>query len=101
MSHIPETAMPHAKPTEDGAAAQTATEAKSGGKAEKVSTKATKTADKVTEAVRANPKTAIGIGAAVVAGIAAAVAAPAVLAKSKDSPGKKSGAKKSGSTKTK
>jgi hypothetical protein len=100
MSHIPETAMPHAKPTEDDAA-QAASGTKTDGTAQTVSAKASKAADKVTEAVKTNPKTAIGIGAAVVAGIAAAVAAPAVLAKGKDSSAKKTGAKKSGSTKTK
>jgi hypothetical protein len=47
-----------------------------------------------TDAVKANPKTAIAVGAAVIAGIAAAVAGPALLAKDTDNePAKKPTAK--------
>ncbi|MEG3165639.1 hypothetical protein U1701_13650 [Sphingomonas sp. PB2P19] len=46
------------------------------------------------DAVKANPKTALAVGAAVIAGIAAVVAGPALLAKDADKePEKKSGAK--------
>jgi hypothetical protein len=65
MSHIPNSAIPHAGPTEKKAQQ----ERKSGLGAR---------AGKVAELARDNPKTAIAAGAAVVAGLAAAAAIPIV-----------------------
>ncbi|RXD06944.1 hypothetical protein EQZ23_02275 [Sphingomonas sp. UV9] len=50
-----------------------------------------------TDAVKAHPKTAIAVGATVIAGIAAAIAAPALRAKDDD---KKTPAKKKSAPKT-
>jgi hypothetical protein len=44
--------------------------------------------------VKANPKTALAVGAAVIAGIAAAVAGPALLAKDEKPAAKKTAGKK-------
>lgn len=65
MSHIPNSAMPHAAPTEKNAPE----ERKSGLGAR---------AGKIAELARDNPRTAIAAGAAVVAGLAAAAAIPLV-----------------------
>jgi hypothetical protein len=68
MSSIPNSAMPHAKPS------QSTTEEQGGGGGVSAGL------DKVKQLVRDNPKTAIAAGAAVVAGVAAAVAIPQVMA---------------------
>jgi hypothetical protein len=65
MSHIPNSAMPHAGPTEQ----PTQQKRRSGVGAR---------AAKVAELARDNPKAAIAAGAAVVAGLAAAAAIPIV-----------------------
>ncbi len=67
MSHIPNSAMPHAAPKQ--AASDQEPGRKSGLSAQ---------AGKVAELARGNPKTAIAAGAAVVAGLAAAAAIPLV-----------------------
>jgi hypothetical protein len=82
MSHIPNSAMPHAAPSEKKAPPE---QAKSG--------LAGRTA-KVAELARGNPKTAIAAGAVVVAGLAAAAAIPLVL-------GRKSGSDTASSAKSK
>ena len=69
MSHIPNSAMPHAGPSEDAQQEQ-------GGGA----TLMERASDLVGKA-KANPKTAIAAGAAIVAGVAAAAAIPAVRAR--------------------
>lgn len=75
MSHIPNSAMPHAAP-----AAQTVhpKERKTGIGAR---------AGKVAELARDNPKTAIAAGAAVVAGLAAVAAIPIVRSRKSSSAG--------------
>ncbi len=83
MSSIPNSAMPHAKVKHDDDVAppakgdwmDDATDAAKAGLAT------------ATDAVKSHPKTAIAVGATLVAGIAAAIAAPALL--SKDTPEKK------------
>jgi ElaB/YqjD/DUF883 family membrane-anchored ribosome-binding protein len=98
MSSIPSSAMPHAKAHHDEPAqAETKTE-----KATAVATDwiddATEAAKAglatATDAVKANPKTALAVGAAVIAGIAAAVAGPALLAKDDKPAAKKPAARK-------
>ncbi|PSJ43282.1 hypothetical protein [Allosphingosinicella deserti] len=73
MSHIPNSAMPHAAPSEKKAPAE---QPKSS-----IGSRSAKVAD----LVRENPKTAIVAGAAVVAGLAAAAAIPLVRARKSDS----------------
>ncbi|TMJ15575.1 MAG: hypothetical protein E6G94_06805 [Alphaproteobacteria bacterium] len=68
MSSIPNSAMPHAKPSQNSSDSQESGGGVSAG------------LDKVKQLVRDNPKTAIAAGAAVVAGVAAAVAIPQVMA---------------------
>ena len=104
MSSIPSSAMPHAKAHHDEPA-QSDTQAKTAksdkgtsekGKADWIddATEAAKSGlATATDAVKANPKTALAVGAAVIAGIAAAVAGPALLAKDEPAP-KKPAAKK-------
>ena len=83
MSSIPNSAMPHAKVKHDDDVAppaksdwmDDATDAAKAGIAT------------ATDAVKSHPKTAIAVGATLVAGIAAAIAAPALRAK--DAPEKK------------
>jgi hypothetical protein len=75
MSSIPNSAMPHAKPS------QNTTEEQGGVSAG---------LDKVKQLVRDNPKTAIAAGAAVVAGVAAAVAIPMASRSGSTSSGSKS-----------
>ena len=98
MSHIPETAMKHAHVHDDHAAGDHADRKPANAKASSTTPtdkdlvredptlgeKAIDVAERAKDAVLSHPKTAIGIGAAVVAGIAAAVAAPAVIAKVKE-----------------
>jgi hypothetical protein len=69
MSHIPNSAMPHAAPRETSAQKDEQSRSKTGLSAQ---------AGKVAELARGNPKTAIAAGAAVIAGIAAAAAIPLV-----------------------
>lgn len=84
MSSIPSSAMPHAKAHHDEPAkAETKTGTKSAaGDWIDTATEAAKSGlATATDAVKENPKTALAVGAAVIAGIAAAVAGPALLAK--------------------
>ncbi|TFI59144.1 hypothetical protein E2493_06360 [Sphingomonas parva] len=67
MSHIPNSAMPHAAPKHSNEEQQTSRKSGLGAQA-----------GKVAELARGNPKTAIAAGAAVVAGLAAAAAIPLV-----------------------
>ena len=76
MSHIPNSAMPHAAPTAEAGPEQAASPT--------LAERAGRLADKA----RANPKTAAAAGAAVVAGAIAAIAIPAVRAARKKSDGK-------------
>ena len=69
MSHIPNSAMPHAAPSENSQQASEQSAQKSGLSAQ---------AGRVAELARENPKTAIAAGAAVIAGLAAAAAIPLV-----------------------
>ena len=93
MSHIPNSAMPHAGGNQDNKGGE-AKKKKSGG-----GSSMSKTAGKIADKARENPKTAIAAGAAVVGAIAAA-AIPLVRGLGK-SEGEGSGAKKktSGGTK--
>ncbi|WP_380787382.1 hypothetical protein [Sphingomonas sp. R86521] len=97
MSSIPSSAMPHAKAHHDEPAK---TAPKAGAKAAAgdwidTATDAAKSGfATATEAVKEHPKTALAVGAAVIAGIAAAVAGPALLAKEPE-PAKKPAPKKS------
>jgi hypothetical protein len=91
MSHIPNSAMPHAAPAEGSGEDEA--------KGPPLSERAGKLADKARE----NPKTAIAAGAAVLAGVAAAAAIPLVR-KARSGGGTKSGSKggtKKGGTSTK
>ena len=90
MSHIPNSAMPHAAPANDAEGAgdesgPTLTE------------RATKGAGKLADKARANPKTVIAAGAAVVAGAIVAAALPRVRAARAKSPAKKKAASSSSS----
>ena len=66
MSHIPNSAMPHAAPS------QNAQEQQSSGGVSSLSGTISDGAGRVAELVRENPKTAAAAGVAIVAGIAAA-----------------------------
>ena len=68
MSHIPNSAMPHAAPSQNTQEQQSST----GGSAFNLSETLTEGAGRVAEMVRENPKAAAAAGAAIVAGIAAA-----------------------------
>ncbi len=85
MSSIPSSAMPHAKAKHDEPATSEKPKAGAAAAASDWIDDATDAAKQgfatATDAVKANPKTAIAVGAAVIAGIAAAVAGPALLAK--------------------
>jgi hypothetical protein len=70
MSHIPNSAMPHAGPAEDSPEEASPT----------LKQRAGKLAGKARDTARANPKTAIAAGAALVAGAVAAAAIPKVRA---------------------
>lgn len=87
MSHIPSSAMPHAGPAEDAQEESGPT----------LKQRAGKLAGKARDTARANPKTAIAAGAALVAGAVAAAAIPKVRA-ARAKPKKKAtgSAKKSG-----
>lgn len=88
MSHIPNSAMPHAAPS-----GETGTDQAKGAS---LSERAGKLADKARE----NPKTAIAAGAAVLAGAVAAAAIPLVRgARRKSGGGSSGGSGKSGSKK--
>lgn len=80
MSHIPNSAMPHAASAED-AKEETSPSLKQ---------RAGKLAGKARDSARANPKTAIAAGAALVAGAVAAAAIPKVRA-ARAKPAKKKG----------
>lgn len=87
MSSIPNSAMHHARATHDtpDAPAKSAKPAKpEDGIVATVTKEVTDTAREVTEVVKAHPKTAAAIGVAVLAGAAAAVAAPFLKAKAEE-----------------
>lgn len=79
MSHIPNSAMPHAAPHETDATAETASPTLSE-RASSLTKQATEQAGRLADLARENPKAAIAAGAAVVAGVAAAAAIPLVRA---------------------
>ncbi len=87
MSSIPNSAMPHAKVHHDDdhkpkpEAKKTATTSDWVEDATDAAKAGLATA---TDAVKSHPKTAIAVGATVIAGIAAAIAAPAFMAKEAD-----------------
>ena len=86
MSHIPNSAMPHAGGTSAEPAAQpSSTEEKSG-------TSLKERAGKLADTARANPKTAVAAGAAVLAGAVAAAAIPLIKSRAKSGGSKSSGA---------
>lgn len=72
MSHIPNSAMPHAVPSHEPEVAE---------KNESLRSRAAKGATKVADKAREHPKTAIAAGAAVAVGALAAAAIPLVRAK--------------------
>lgn len=83
MSHIPNSAIPHAGPSPEA------------GTEERSSSTLTERAGRLAEKARGNPK-AVAAGAAVVAGAIAAAAIPMVRSRRKNSDGRsrKSGSKK-------
>jgi hypothetical protein len=85
MSHIPNSAMPHAGSSQGEEEGGTATLSERAGK--------------LADLARDNPKTAMAAGAAVAAGVIAAAAIPLVRGR-KSSGGKSGGGKKSGSKKS-
>lgn len=89
MSHIPESAVPHAKASTADSTPDAPT-----GAAQTFSERANAAVGQASETVKANPKAAIAIGATLVAGVAAALAAPSVFARTKTDGKKKSAAKK-------
>lgn len=89
MSHIPNSAMPHAGTTEP--------QQDQGGTAS-LSERAGKLAEQAADYARENPKTAIAAGAALAAGAIAAAAIPLVRGRS-GSGGTKSGSRKKADTK--
>lgn len=99
MSSIPNSAMPHAKVHHDDDAKPEPAAKKTAAANDWVedATDAAKAGlATATDAVKSHPKTAIAVGATIIAGITAAFAAPALLAKeaSKKAPAKKPAAKK-------
>lgn len=82
MSHIPNSAMPHAAAAEDAQEESGPT----------LKQRAGSLAGKARDTARANPKTAIAAGAALVAGAVAAAAIPRVRAARAKGAGKGSGA---------
>ena len=88
MSSIPNSAMPHAKVHHDEdetPATDTRTATAAAGEWVDGATETAKAKlATATDAVKAHPKTAIAVGATVIAGIAAAIAAPALRAKDAD-----------------
>ncbi|HEX8569217.1 MAG TPA: hypothetical protein VF699_04750 [Caulobacteraceae bacterium] len=91
MSHIPNSAMPHAAPSQDS---QNSQDQQTGG-----GFSLSESAGRVAELVRENPKTAAAAGAAIVAGIAAA-AIPLARGRGKSEKGSTSGRSKSTGTKS-
>ena len=91
MSSIPNAAIPHAKPHEDQPAMKPRS-VKQAAKDVVAKVKADPRTKSVTKAVKDNPKTVAAIGATVIAGAAAAIAAPFVI--DKDKPAKKAAPKK-------
>jgi len=89
MSHIPNSAMPHAGVTDEPQQEQ-------GGAT--LSERAGKLAEQAGDYARENPKTAIAAGAALAAGVIAAAAIPLVRGRS-GSGGSKSGASRKASSK--
>ena len=79
MSSIPNSAMPHAKVKHDDDAAPAP--AAKGDWMDDATDAAKAGIATATDAVKSHPKTAIAVGATVIAGIAAAIAAPALRAK--------------------
>lgn len=69
MSHIPNSAMPHAGPSHQPQQEETATSSRR---------------EKIADKARSNPKTAIAAGAVVAAGVIAAAAIPLVRARKKN-----------------
>ena len=87
MSHIPNSAMPHAAAAPENETNETE---------ESFTSSLKDRAGKLADTARANPKTAIAAGAAVVAGVVAAAAIPLVRArKSTDAKSKSGTSKKS------
>lgn len=84
MSSIPNSAMPHAKVKHDDDAAPAP--AAKGDWMDDATDAAKAGIATATDAVKSHPKTAIAVGATLVAGIAAAIAAPAL--RGKDAPEK-------------
>ncbi|HXH17096.1 MAG TPA: hypothetical protein VNJ10_13295 [Sphingomonas sp.] len=87
MSSIPNSAMPHAKVHHDEDEQQPKADKKTTPASDWVedATDAAKAGlATATDAVKTHPKTAIAVGATVIAGIAAAFVAPALLAKDAD-----------------
>ena len=89
MSHIPNSAMPHAtaEPQQDQGGTATLTE------------RAGELAGKAADYARENPKTAIAAGAALAAGVIAAAAIPLVRGRSGSGGSRKSGGAKKSSAK--
>ena len=92
MSHIPNSAMPHAGTTEEPQQEQ-------GGTAT-LSERAGKLAEQAGDYARENPKTAIAAGAALAAGVIAAAAIPLVRGRSGSGGSKSGGSRKSSSKKS-
>ena len=88
MSHIPNSAMPHA-----AASDQASNEGGKGGGS------LSERAGRIAEKARENPKTAIAAGAAVLAGAVVAAAIPLARSRGKGGEGTKKGGGKSGSAK--
>jgi hypothetical protein len=86
MSSIPNSAMPHAKVHHDEDAEQNSakTKAPTSDWVDDATDAAKASFATATDAVKSHPKTAFAVGATVIAGIAAAIAAPALLAKEAD-----------------
>jgi hypothetical protein len=88
MSSIPNSAMPHAKVHHDDDDHKPKPDAKKTATTSDWVDDATDAAKAgiatATDAVKSHPKTAIAVGATVIAGIAAAIAAPALMAKEAD-----------------
>ena len=92
MSHIPNSAMPHAGTIDDSQQEQ--------GGASTLSERAGKLAGQAADYARENPKTAIAAGAALAAGAIAAAAIPLVRGRSGSGGTKKSGSGKSSGKKS-
>ena len=86
MSHIPNSAMPHAGDTATQPTANAETNSDQTG-----GTTLKERAGKLAETARANPKMAAAAGAAVVAGVAAAAAIPLMRGRSSSGGSNKSG----------